>query len=229
MTNSFFKKENTQSRNCTLRCRICIPCSKLVLNSFVKKHVMRKVIVSMNVTLDGFIAGPNCELDWHFNSWTEEMAVLFCEELSRADTILLGRKTYVAMAKFWTTKVCSLSLSRDDIAFADMMNNYRKLVFSKTLDAAQWKNSGLVKGDIRQEILKLKAQTGKNIIIYGSGMLVSDLMEAKLVDEYILWVHPVALGNGKPLFRNLREKLFLQLKHIKPFDSGVVILYYQSQ
>src|SRR5882762_1112837 len=104
---------------------------------------MRKLIVSMNMTLDGYMSGPDCELDWHFQSWNEEMAASASEQLAQADTILLGRVTYLAMAAYWSSKVASLSTPRADIDFADMMNSYNKIVFSKTLPAVGWSNSRL--------------------------------------------------------------------------------------
>ena len=96
----------------------------------------------MNVTLDGFMAGPDCELDWHFNYWNEEMAKCAGEQLSNADTILLGRITYKAMARFWPSKMKDLLGPRHDIAFASMINSYQKVVFSKTLKNTQIFNYG---------------------------------------------------------------------------------------
>lgn len=194
---------------------------------------MRKVIVSMNLTLDGFMAGPDCELDWHFKSWSPDMAESLCEELSKADTILLGRITYKAMAKYWPSKAIDLSLAKEDIAFAEMMNNYSKVVFSKKqpgpdLVAIGWNNSKFVNGNTRLEILKLKQEPGKNIIIYGSGILVSTLMQMGLIDEYVLWIHPVVLGEGKPLFNSLHDMITLKLLKTKRFCSGVIVLYYRT-
>lgn len=189
---------------------------------------MRKVIVSMNVTLDGFMSGPDCELDWHFQSWTNDMADSLYEQLSKADTILLGRITYNAMAKYWPFKAKDLSFPREDIAFAEMMNNYTKLVFSKTLLKASWNNSILVTGDVEEEIAKLKKGPGKDMIIYGSGKVVTALINSGLVDEYQLWIHPVLIGTGKPLFKNLHEKIPMKLFKTKTFANGVTILYYGS-
>ena len=179
----------------------------------------------MNVTLDGFIAGPNCELDWHFNFWNEEMAKFAREQLSRADTILLGRVTYKAMANYWPAKAMDLSYAREDIAFACMMNSYAKIVFSKTLENIEWNNSRLIKNDIRKEILKLKRRQGKDIIIYGSGSIVSTLMQLGLIDEYVLWLHPVFIGKGKTLFSDPDDRLNLKLVNTKTLGSGVIILY----
>lgn len=187
---------------------------------------MRKVIVSMNVTLDGYMAGRNCELDWHFNYWNEEMAEHACHQLSKIDTILLGRVTYQAMAQYWMTQSFNLSFPREHIAFADMMNSHLKIVFSKTMESARWNNSRLVKKNLRTEIAKLKQQKGKDMIIYGSGSLVSSLMQSGLIDEYELWVHPVLLGKGKSLFKGLHHTHTLKLLRTRAFDSGVIILYY---
>lgn len=183
----------------------------------------------MNVTLDGFMSGPNCELDWHFKSWTPDLAEALCLQLSNADTIILGRITYCAMAKYWTMKTLDPSFPKEDIAFAEMMNRYTKVVFTQTLTVPQWNNSILVKGNIEKEIKRLKKQAGKNLIIYGSGKLVSALINRNLVDEYQLWVHPVLLAKGKPLFQGLPDNLKtkLQLVETKAFSSGVVILNYR--
>lgn len=187
---------------------------------------MRKVIVSMNVTLDGFMSGPDCELDWHFQSWTSEMGDLLYEQLRKADTILLGRVTYRAMAKYWPSKATDLTFPREDIPFATLMNSYLKLVFSRTLTTSEWNNSRFLTGNPAEEILKLKKVPGKDMIIYGSGKIVDTLTESRLVDEYQLWVHPVVLGKGKPLFNDLRQRLSMKLFKTKLFSSGVIILYY---
>jgi dihydrofolate reductase len=154
---------------------------------YFKQKSMRKVIVSMNITLDGFMAGPDCELDWHFNYWNEEMAKCAGQQLSNADTIILGRITYKAMARFWPSKMKDLLGPRQDIAFASMINSYQKVVFSKTMKNTDpvvtgWNNSRLAKETISKEIMNLKQQPGKDMIIYGSGSIVSTLMRLNLVD-----------------------------------------------
>ena len=180
----------------------------------------------MNVTLDGFIAGPNAELDWHFETWNEEMANHAWEQLSRTDTILLGRVTYEALASYWPQEAAGLDCAREDIAYADMMNNYTKIVFSRTLDKAEWNNTRLIKKNIKEEIVSLKKQPGKDIIVFGSGKVAAALIQWGLVDEYQIWVHPVILGKGKPLFKGLPHRLTMNLYKTKIFRSGVVILYY---
>lgn len=189
---------------------------------------MRKLIISMNVTLDGFMSGPDCELDWHFKSWTQEMGDTLCSELAKADTILLGRVTYNAMAKYWPAKVADPNCRGEDFAFANMMNSYTKIVFSKTITSTQWNNSKLADGNPEDQINLLKKKPGKDIIVYGSGRLVSSLIKSALVDEYQLWLHPVVLGKGKPLFKNLQSRVYMKMVKIKTFSSGVAVLYYQT-
>lgn len=183
---------------------------------------MRKLIVSINITLDGFMAGTQCELDWHFNSWSSRMAQAMGQQLSRADTILLGRVTYCAMARFWPAKIHDLSLPREDIALAGMMNSYKKIVFSKTLQNPVWNNSRIVKGNLQKEVLRLKATPGADMIVYGSGSLVSSLMQSGLVDEFSLWLHPVFLGKGKPVCNDLPDTLNMDLLRTETFSSGVI-------
>lgn len=182
----------------------------------------------MNVTLDGYMSGSECELDWHFQYWTKDMAATFCEELSKADTILLGRVTYNAMARYWPSKVAYPSLRGEDVAFANMMNSVTKIVFSKTITSPEWSNSKLANGNLEDEINLLKQELGKDIIVYGSGRLVTSLIKSGMVDEYQLWLHPVVLGKGKPLFKSIHSRLYMKIVNIKAFSSGVVILYYRT-
>lgn len=180
----------------------------------------------MNVTLDGFMSGPDCELDWHFRMWSNEMAEEAGKQLARADTIILGGITYRAMAKYWPLQATSLACAREDIAFADMMNNYTKVVFSKTIQAAQWHNTKLVRSGIAKEIGKLKQQPGKHLMVYGSGKIVAALMHLNLIDEYQVWLHPVVLGKGKPFFKDLNNQLEMDLLGTTSFRCGVVLLNY---
>jgi len=182
---------------------------------------MRKVIVSMMVTLDGFFAGPNGEIDWHvvdeeFNEYANDF-------LSSVDTLLFGRVTYQLMADYWP----SPSATTDDPIIADKMNQLRKIAFSKTLEKVEWNNSRLVKGNIAEEIAKLKQQPGKDMAIFGSGSIVSTLTQLGLIDEYRIMVNPVVLGNGKPLFKDIHDKLNLKLLRTKTFRSGNIMLCYQ--
>jgi dihydrofolate reductase len=187
---------------------------------------MRKLIVSVNVTLDGFTAGPNCELDWHFNRWTAEMAEIQSKQLSRAGTILLGRITYNAMAAYWSEVRSNLCFPREDLAFADLMNSRQKVVFSRTVKELSWENSVQIYGNLGSEVYKLKKLDGNDIIIYGSSKLIGGLIKLGIIDEYILWIHPVMLGTGKPLFGKTKHLTEMRLSNVQQFSSGVVLLHY---
>jgi dihydrofolate reductase len=187
---------------------------------------MRKLIVSMNLSLDGYMSGPRGDLDWHFETWNEEMGEKLLEQLEKADTILLGRITYETMAKYWSVKPLKQNFPRQDLAIADKLNRYTKVVFSGTGMDSIWENTVFAIRNPELEILSLKQQKGKDIILYGSGALVSALIQSGLVDEYLLWIHPVILGRGKPLFNKLNTRLNLKLKNSFLFDSGVVALRY---
>ena len=178
---------------------------------------MRKVIVSNLVSLDGFFEGPNKELDWFV---VDEEFFEYARDLLRTvDTLLFGRVTYQHMANYWP------SAPVDEIA--DKMNNLPKIVFSKTLQKVEWKNSRLVKNNIGEEISKLKQQPGKDMAILGSANLASYLLPLGLIDEYRMILNPVLIGSGNPLFQGIKERLKLKLSGTKSFGSGVVVLYYQ--
>jgi dihydrofolate reductase len=188
---------------------------------------MRKLIVSINVTLNGFMAGPNGNLDWHMPYWNEQMSRVTSAQLSNADTILLGRVTYNAMALYWPVQQANPYVAREDVAFGDMMNSYKKVVFSKTLTTvSNWNNSRLVNRSIASEVNELKQQPGKDIIVYGSGTLTASLIWHNLVDEYHIWVHPVVIEQGRTLFKNLRGRLNIHPFKTQVFDTGVVLICY---
>ncbi len=163
---------------------------------------MRNIIVSMNVTADGFMSGLNGELNWHFNFWDDEMCECVCEQLYHADALLLGKNTYNALARYWPYKVIDQSMPRGDIILADMMNRHQKIVCSHTLTLLPWANSSLLRGDLKQRIEELKQTDGRNIITYGSGQLIASLLKEDLIDRFELWTHPVRIRSGIPLFRS---------------------------
>jgi dihydrofolate reductase len=183
---------------------------------------MRKVILFMMVSLDGFFEGPpNHELDWH--NVDAEFNKLAINQLNEMDLLLFGRVTYQLMASYWPTQ----SAKQDDPNVADKMNNLPKIVVSKTLDNAEWNNSRVVKENIAEEISKLKQQPGKDIAIFGSSNLAVSLIRMNLIDEVRVIVNPVVLGSGRRLFEGIDEKLNLKLLRIQRFSSGNVLLCYQ--
>ncbi len=170
------------------------------------------------MSLDGFFESAEQKLDWcvvdeEFFDYAKDM-------LRNADTLLFGRKTYQHMASYWS------SAPADEIA--DHMNNLPKVVFSRTLQTAEWKNSKLVKDEASEEISRLKQLPGKDMVILGSASLASFLLQRGLIDEYRVILNPVFLGSGKLLFQDVKERLRLKLSRTKLFASGVVVLYYQS-
>jgi dihydrofolate reductase len=189
---------------------------------------MRKLIVSMNLTLDGYLSGPGGELDWHFEIWNERMGDKILERLKETDTIILGRITYEAMAKYWTVKPMEDHFPRQDLAIADKMNQHTKVVFSRTLNKSIWQPSVFATGDPKEEIKRLKEQEGKDMILFGSARLASIFILSGIVDEYHLWIHPVILGRGIPIFNHLPKRMNLKLKDSVSFESGVVANYYSQ-
>jgi dihydrofolate reductase len=178
---------------------------------------MRKVIVSEYVTLDGVMEAPN---KWSFQFWSEESAKFKLDELFASDALLLGRVTYQGFAAAWPSMT-------DEAGFADRMNSLPKYVVSTTLETAEWNNSTLIKGNIAEEVSRLKQQPGQDILIAGSAQLINSLIEAGLIDEYRLMVHPIVVGGGKRLFKEGSARKALKLVESMTLGSGVVILIYQ--
>jgi len=183
---------------------------------------MRKVLFFMLISIDGYFEGPDKNISWH--NVDEEFNQFAIDQLDSVDTLLFGRKTYEMMASYWPTPVAK---SNDPIV-AEKMNSLAKIVFSKTLSNITWQNTRLIKENYFDEITKLKQKSGKDLIIFGSSDLAVTFIENDLIDEYRIMVNPVALGDGKTLFKGLHNKLDLQLLKTKIFKSGNVLLYYKS-
>jgi dihydrofolate reductase len=190
---------------------------------------MRKIIVTMWTTLDGYIAGPNGEMDWIGEIYDEAMGNYEDNLVSSADTLLLGRVTYQSFAGSWPHVPDSPHASEGEKAYARKLNAMRKIVFSRTLESVEWNNSTLVKEVIPEEIEKLKQEPGLDMVIYGSASLIQTLTNLGLIDEYQILVHPVLLGDGKPLWSDISQKVRLKLVQTKTHPSGVVVLYYQPR
>jgi dihydrofolate reductase len=176
---------------------------------------MRKVVVTEYVSLDGVMDEPGT---WSFPFFNDEAAKFKYDELFASDALLLGRVTYQGFAAAWPTMT-------DTGDFGERMNGMPKYVASRTLDTVEW-NASLLKGDVAEEVAKLKQQPGQDILVAGSGELVHTLMQHDLIDEYRLMLHPIVLGSGKRLFREGSDTKTLRLVDTKPFSSGVVVLTY---
>ena len=182
---------------------------------------MRKVIIFMMVTLDGYFEGPNKEIDWHVVD--DEFNEFAIDQLNSVDILLFGRVTYELMAGYWPTPYATTN----DPVVAGKMNSIPKIVFSRTLNKVDWQNTRLVKENFVEEIRKLKQQPGKDLIIFGSSDLAVTFIQQGLIDEFRIMVNPVVLSNGKPLFKGLPQKLDLKLQKARTFNSGNVLLYYR--
>ena len=188
---------------------------------------MRKLVISMNITLDGFLAGNRGELDWHLKLWSDDMARYSTALLAEADTLLFGRTTFLQMQAYWKEKLGDATLPREDEAFADMLFNHRKVVFSNTLKKTTWNNSEVCIGDLKETISVMKEQSRKNLLTVGSGQLSRTLLYEGITDELVLWIHPVLLGRGKLFFTRDRLLPRLQLADYRIFSSGVIAAKYR--
>ncbi|MCP3140833.1 dihydrofolate reductase family protein [Pyxidicoccus xibeiensis] len=183
---------------------------------------MRKLSVFNNVSLDGYFVDGSGDMSWAHKQDAEWNA--FSAENARGGgALVLGRVTYEMMAGFWPTPA-ALALSP---AVAERMNNMPKVVFSRTLETASWKNTRLMKGDLVSEMRKLKAEPGPEMTILGSGSIVAQLAEAGLVDDYQLVLQPIVLGSGRTLFQGVQRRLGLTLEKTRSFSNGNVVLWYK--
>lgn len=183
---------------------------------------MGNVIYATMVSLDGYIEGPNRELDWAIVD--EELHTYINDQQRTLGAYLYGRRTYELMAGFWPTADKDPSTPAFLVEFAQLWKQMPKVVFSKTLDTVQW-NSRLARDDVAGEIAKLKAQPGQDLAI-GGAALAASCMRLGLIDEYQLFVQPVVLGGGTPMFPPLDDRIDLRLVEARTFRSGVVLLRY---
>jgi dihydrofolate reductase len=183
---------------------------------------MRKLSVFNSVTLDGYFTDKNNDMSWaHQNDpeWNEFVA----GNASGGGTLLFGRVTYDMMASFWPTSAAFDMMP----AVAEGMNKLPKVVFSRTMDKASWQNTTVVKGDIAAEVRKLKEQPGDDMVILGSGSIVSQLTDAGLIDEYQMALNPIVLGSGRTMFDGIKDHLKLKRTNVRTFGNGNVMLCYE--
>lgn len=188
---------------------------------------MPKLSVFNSESLDGYFTGPNGDLSWAHsaNADDAEWAAFVAENAKGEGMLLFGRVTYEMMIAYWPTPAAA----KNDPVVADRMNRAKKLVFSRTLDSVSWQNTTLVKTDPVAKIRELKQGTGPDMVILGSGSIVSQLAKAHLIDEYQVAVLPVVLGAGRTMFEGMGERLALKRTKARPFNNGNVFVCYEPK
>ena len=182
---------------------------------------MRKLFSFNMISLDGFFEGPDHDINWH--NVDDEFNEFAIEQTSSLDMILFGRRTYQLMESYWPTTTAIA----DDPEVASLMNSLPKVVFSRTLEKADWNNTKLIKHSAASEVMKIKEEPGKDIAIFGSADLISSLMD--VIDEHRVLVNPVLLRRGTPLFKGTGDPMKLKLLNTRPFRSGNILLTYAPE
>jgi dihydrofolate reductase len=183
---------------------------------------MRKLSVFNQISIDGYIADAHGDMSWAHKD-DDEWQEFASENASGGATLLFGRVTYDLMASYWPTPEALKAAP----VVAAQMNDLPKVVFSRTLETASWSNTKLVKGDLAAEVAKMKQEPGPDMLIMGSGSIVAQLTEARLIDEYQVILNPIILGSGKTMFDGVKEKVGLTLTKERTFTNGNVVLSYQ--
>ena len=184
---------------------------------------MRKLSVFNSISLDGFFVDAHNEISWaHKND--EEWTAFVGANAAGGGTLLFGRITYEMMASFWPTPMAAETMPK----VAEQMNTLPKVVFSRSLKEATWQNTRLVKTDIAAEVRRMKEEPGEGMVILGSGSIVSQLTQGRLIDEYQIALCPVVLGQGRTMFEGFEGKLDLRLTEQRVFRNGTIFLRYQS-
>lgn len=183
---------------------------------------MRKLKIQIQISIDGYIAGINGEMDWMITKWDQELKKYVYNLTRPVDCILLGKNLASVFMETWKKRLDDPLLSD---ALARKINETSKIVFSNTLKEKSWKNTKILRGDFVEEISKLKQTKGRDIIVYGGATLVQSLVRSGLIDEYHLFINPVILGKGIPLFEGM-EPLNMKLVYSTSFDCGINVICY---
>jgi len=187
---------------------------------------MRKLVSFMHISLDGFTTNSKGQMDWIRTD--VEMFDIAGQQTLRSDTALYGRGTYEIMEAYWPTAADQPNATKHDIEHSAWYKSVQKIVVSKTLKGFEVKNAEIISENLPDEISKLKKEKGKEIVMFGSPTLTRSLMDENLIDEYWLFINPILLGQGNPLFKNLSHEIKLRLLMSKTFASGVVCLHYSA-
>jgi dihydrofolate reductase len=185
---------------------------------------MRKIISFMHVSLDGFVAGPHGELDWV--KVDEEIFEYIGKRISEGDTALYGRVTYQMMENYWPTAADKPNATKHNIEHSKWYKKVHKVVLSKTMKGADLTNTEIISNNLSDRIKEVKQRAGNDILLFGSPTATHSLSQRNLIDGYWLFVNPIILGRGIPLFEDIKDKIKLNLLTTRRFTSGVTELDY---
>ncbi|MRG47314.1 dihydrofolate reductase [Chitinophaga sp. SYP-B3965] len=185
---------------------------------------MRKIISFMHISLDGYVAGPNGEMDWI--KVDEEIFDHVGKRIGEGDTALYGRVTYQMMESYWPTAADKPTASQHDIEHSKWYKEVHKVVLSKTMEAEGLDNTTIISDNLSDSINEIRQQEGEDILLFGSPTATHSLMQLNLIDGYWLFVNPIILGQGIPLFAGIKDKIKLKLLTTRQFASGVTELNY---
>ena len=189
---------------------------------------MRNIISFMHISLDGFVAGSKGEMDWIKQD--EELFNYIGKRINEGDTALYGRKTYQMMEDYWPTAGDNPAATIHDIEHSKWYKNVRKVVLSKTLQDSDLTNTKIISDNLLDRLNEIKQQEGKDILLFGSPTATHSLIQQNLIDGYWLFVNPIILGEGVPLFKNIKDKTNLKLMPTtRQFNCGVTELNYEIE
>ncbi|MGO4545467.1 dihydrofolate reductase family protein [Paenibacillus sp. 2TAB23] len=188
---------------------------------------MRKLVLFMHVSLDGYASDSNGGLDWI--PYNEEIEKYAKEVVAEVGSPVYGRTTYRMMESYWPTVLDNPNASTHSMEHAKWVQDVKKIVISGSMDKAEWNNTMLIKDNIAEEIKALKEQSGKNLVIFGSPGAAKTLLELGLIDEFLLTICPVVLGGGKSVFDGCGEKIKLKLLSSRTFKSGIIATRYELE
>ena len=187
---------------------------------------MKRLVLFMHTSLDGFVAGPNGEMEWIHAD--EDMFDYAGKQTDEADMALYGRVTYEMMQGYWPTAGNKPAATKHDKHHSSWYNKVDKVVVSKTMRGANLPNTKIVSDNVAGEISKLKQESGKNIVMFGSPSIAHILIKENLIDDYWIFINPILLGQGIPLFKDINERIKLKLVSSHAFASGVDCLHYEK-
>ncbi|WP_114791748.1 dihydrofolate reductase family protein [Niabella yanshanensis] len=188
---------------------------------------MRKLISFVHISLDGFVAGPNGEMDWI--QVNQDIFDHVGKRISKGNTALYGRTTFQMMESYWPTAADQPNASKHDIEHSQWYSKVHKVVLSKTLSESKWSNTTIISDHLFEKINEIKQPEGEDILVFGSPTATHSLMQLQLIDGYWLFVNPVVLGKGIPLFANIQEPVKLKLLSTQQFTCGVTELNYIAE